>query len=110
MNLKTTIIALGVSAILGTGAASAQPAPQGGAYDEAPGYGQQSQIPYHQHRHHHGVMALLRDEVSAGRLSKKEETVLVEKIKQMRAERREEREARYGGEGAPPTSQMQQPR
>ena len=109
MDLKTTVIALGVSTILATGAAFAQPASQGGAYDQAPGYGQQSQISYHQHRHHHGIMALLREEVSAGRLSKKEETVLVEKIKQMRAERREEREARHGGEGTPPAqSQMQQ--
>jgi hypothetical protein len=44
----------------------------------------------------------------AGRLSQKEGTLLMQKIKQLHAEKRAEREARYNGEGAP--AQMQQPR
>jgi hypothetical protein len=110
MNLKTTGIALGVTAALAAGAAFAQPAPQPGAYDQSQGYHQQApaQQGHHQHRHHHGVVALLKEEMSAGRLSQKEGTLLVQKIKQMHAEKRAEREARRGGEGAP--AQMQQPR
>jgi hypothetical protein len=104
MNLRTTAIALGVVAALGTGAAFAQSGP----YDQRQGYGQQgaSQQSYHQHRHKHGVMALLKEEISAGRLSQKEGTLLMQKIKQMHAEKRAEREARYGGS----SSQMQQSR
>lgn len=110
MNLRTTAIALVVTVALGTGAALAQPTPQSGAYDHGQGYSQQNsgQQPYRQHRHRHGVVALLREEMSAGRLSQKEGTLLMEKIKQMHAEKRAEREARQSGESAP--SQMQQPR
>lgn len=110
MNLKTTGIALGVTAALAAGAAFAQPAPQPGAYDQGQGYYQQApgqQAPY-QHRHHHGVVALLKEEMGAGRLSQKEGTLLIHKIKQLHAEKRAEREARYSGEGAP--AQMQPPR
>jgi hypothetical protein len=106
MNLRTTVIALGITAVLGTGAAFAQSSP----YDRGQGYSQQNaeQQPYHQHRHRHGVVALLREEMSAGRLSQKEGTLLMEKIKQLHAEKRSEREARQGGESA--RSQMQPPR
>jgi hypothetical protein len=109
MNLKTTGIALGVMTTLVSGAAFAQPGPQSGPYDQGQGYYQQApgQGSYHQHRHHHGVVALLKEEMNAGRLSKSEGALLIGKIKQLHAERRAEREARYGGEGA---QQMQQPR
>ena len=106
MNFRTAAIALGVAAALGTGVAFAQSAPPSGSYDQGQAYGQQGpgQRSNHQHRHRHGVVALLKEEMSAGRLSQKEGTLLIQKIKQIHAERRAEREARYGGEGAP--SQM----
>ena len=110
MNLRTTAIALGVITALGTGATFAQSAPQSGPYDQGQGYYQQNpgQQSYHQHRHRHSVLALIKEEMSAGRLTKKEGTLLVEKIKQLHAEKRAEREARRGDEGAP--SEMQHPR
>jgi hypothetical protein len=110
MNLKTTGIALGVVAALAAGAAFAHPAPQPGSYDQSQGYYQQAPGPQaqYQHRHRHGIVALLKEEMSAGRLSHKEGSLLIQKIKELRAERREAREARYGGEGGP--SQMQPPR
>jgi len=97
MNLRTTAIALGVAATLATGAAFAQ-----SEYDQGQGYSQQGpgQQAYHQHRHKHGIVALLKEEMNAGRLSKKEGALLMEKIKQLHAEKRAEREARRG-EGAP---------
>lgn len=106
MSLRATAIATGVAAILGTGAAFAQPAPQGGPYEQGPGPYQPppsayQQAPY-QHRHHHSMISIIREEMKAGRLSHKEGALLVEKIKQLRVERREEREARHGVEGAPP--------
>lgn len=108
MNLRTTAIALGVAATLGTGAALAQSAPQSGGYDQGQGYYQQgaSQQPYQKQRHRHGIVALLKNEMSAGRLSQKEGKLLIEKIRQLHAEKRAEREARESGEGAAP--QMQQ--
>jgi len=110
MNLKTTGIVLGVVAALATGAAFAQPAPQPGSYDQSQGYYQQApgQRVQYQHRHRHGVVALLEEEMSAGRLSHKEGSLLIRKIKELHAERRAEREARYSGESASP--QMQPPR
>jgi hypothetical protein len=111
MYLRTTAIALGVAAALGIGAASAQPAPQSGAHDGgAQGYSQQGSgdQSYHKHRHKHGIAALLKEEMSAGRLSQKEGTLLLEKIKQMHAEKRAERDARYHGQGM--GSQGQSPR
>ncbi|HTT82632.1 MAG TPA: hypothetical protein VMF67_04050 [Rhizomicrobium sp.] len=109
MHFRTTALALGVTAALGTGAAFAQPAPQP---DQGAGYQQESpsQPRLHKHHHRHSIVALLEDEMSAGRLSHKEGTLLIEKIKQLHAERRAERQARFSGEGAPPApSQMQQP-
>ena len=110
MNLKKTGIVLGVTTALAAGAAFAQPAPQSGTYDQGQGYYQQSpgQQGHSQRRHRHGVVALLKEEMSAGRLSQKEGAVLIQKIKQLHAEKRAEREARAGGEGMP--SPMQQPR
>lgn len=110
MNLKTTGVALGVIAALATGAAYAQSAPPPGAYDQGQGYYQQApgQQMRSQHRHRHGVVALLKEEMSAHRLSEKEGSLLIRKIKELHAERRAEREARYNEQGAP--SQMQQAR
>jgi hypothetical protein len=106
MNLKTTAIAIGLASALGAGTAFAQQGPPQGTYDQGP-YQQAPGQKAH-HRHHHGIVALIRDEMSAGRLSKKEGLLLETKIKQLHAEKRAEREARYGGEG--PQPQMQPPR
>ncbi|HEY3638559.1 MAG TPA: hypothetical protein VGK90_10450 [Rhizomicrobium sp.] len=105
MNIRTTAISLGVIAALGAGTALAQQAPQAGGYGQSPGYYQQNsgRSSYNGHGRHHGVVAILKEEMAAGRLSRKEETLLVQKIKQMRSERRAEREAGYNG----PPSQMQ---
>jgi hypothetical protein len=89
MNLKTTAIAAGLAAALGTTGAIAQSYSQ-----ESPPPAQQ--MPYrHHHGHHHGVLALIGAEVDAGRISHKEGTLLERKIKEMKAERRAERQARY---------------
>ncbi|MGH6875965.1 MAG: hypothetical protein ACREHV_01165, partial [Rhizomicrobium sp.] len=97
-----------VAAILATSAAFAQPAPQG-SYDQGPGAAPYRQAPGQtsSSRHHHGVMGLIKEEVRAGRLNQKEGMLLEHKIKQLHAEKRAEREARYGREDAP--AQMQQP-
>lgn len=91
MNLKKTLIAGGLAAVLGTGAAFAQQ-----SYSENPPPPQAA--PYLQHRHHHGVRALIREEVAAGRISRKEGSLLEQKIREMKRERREERQARMQGE------------
>src|SRR5579864_4037535 len=88
MNLKKTLIVGGLAAVLGTGAAFAQQ-----SYSENP----PQAAPYHQHRHHHGALALIREEVAAGRISRKEGTLLEQKIREMKRERREERQARMQG-------------
>ncbi len=124
MTVRTLILA-GVTAALGAGAALAQPAPEGAPYQQGPyqqgpyQQGPYQQGPYQQgpdqqapgeapsHRHHHGILAVIKEEMRAGRLSHKEGTLLVQKIRQLHAERRAEREARYGEEGA--RGQMQQP-
>lgn len=90
MNLRTTLIAGGLVAALGTGAAFAQ------SYSESAPPQQQMHYGHH-HRHGHGVMALIREEVSAGRISQKEGTLLETKIKEMKRERRAERQARREG-------------
>jgi len=90
MSMKTTLIVAGLAAALGTGGAVAQ------SYSESPPPSQQ--MPYgHHHGHHHGVLALIREEMSAGRISRKEGSLLETKIKAMKAERRAERQARYEG-------------
>jgi hypothetical protein len=112
MNLKTTAIAAAVATAIAGGAALAQQAPQPGPYDQGPSSYQQpsGQTPHAHHRHRHGILSIIQEEMSAGRLSQKEGALLVEKIKQMRVERREEREARYGAQGAPSAQPpMQQP-
>jgi hypothetical protein len=116
MNLKTTALATGLAAALGTGGALAQSYSQ-----ESPPPAQQ--MPYgHHHGHHHGVLALISEEMQAGRISHKEGTLLERKIKEMKAERRAERQARnesrhgdYGSQGnyqqgnPPPPPPSQQP-
>src|SRR5579862_1258592 len=104
MNLKATLIAGGLAAVLGAGAAFAQdsgnpppPPPQA----------------LHAHHHHgHGVATVIEEEVSAGRLSQKEGTLIEQKIKEMKRERRAERQARregmegsYGQGNPPPPPQ-----
>lgn len=100
MNLKATLIAGGLAAALGAGAAFAQ------SYSDSPPTSQQQ--PYG-HRHHggHGVLTLIQEEVSAGRISQNEGTLLEKKIKEMKRERRAERQARMQGygQGNPPPQQ-----
>jgi hypothetical protein len=114
MNFRTTAIVVGLAAALGTGAAFAQSYSQDYASP-------QQQAPYgHQHRHQHGVLALIREEVRAGRIGHKEGTLLEQRIKEMKAERKAARQARYEGgqgsygrsygEGSYPPPSSQQPR
>ena len=105
MDIRKTAIVAGLAAVLGTGAAFAQ------SYSQD----YQQQTPYgHQHRHHHGAMALIREEVRAGRISHNEGALLEQKIKEMKAERKAQRQGRYeGGQGSygqgyNPASQPQQ--
>jgi hypothetical protein len=113
MSLKTTLIVGGLAAALGTGGAFAQ------SYSDNPPPSQEA--PYghhHQHGRHHGVLALIREEVSAGRIGRKEGMLLEQKIKEMKRERHAERQARYEGvqsrgsngqgydQGNPPPSQQ----
>ncbi|HEX3430823.1 MAG TPA: hypothetical protein VHT03_08050 [Rhizomicrobium sp.] len=91
MNLRTTAMATGLAALLGTGAAFAQ------SDAEYPAPSQQMSQQEHHHHGRHGVLALIREEVNAGRISHKEGMLLVEKISAMKAERRARREARYQG-------------
>jgi hypothetical protein len=82
-------------AALGTGAAIAQ------SYGNAPA---PQQAPY-AHRHgHHGIRALIREEVQAGRISHEEGMLLEQKIRELKAERRAQKQGNY-----PPPAQ-QQPR
>jgi len=96
MSLRTTLIVGGLAAALGTGAAFAQ------SYSGSPPPSQAA--PYgHHHGHGHGVFTLIREEVSAGRISRDEGTLLEQKIMEMKRERHAERQARYQGmEGNPP--------
>jgi hypothetical protein len=96
MNLKTTAIAAGLAAALGTGVAFAQ------SYsDSAPpqAYG-------HHRGHHHGIRALIREEVQAGRISQQEGALLEQRIRELKAERRASRQGMQGNYGqgnyAPP--------
>jgi hypothetical protein len=127
MILKTTKMlaaALGAAVAMGGTAALAQGAPyqpgpsdqgqyQQGPYQQSPNeqgpYGQApSAAPYRPSHHHHlGIAAVIRSEMGAGRISKGEGSFLLKKIREIHAERRAQREARSGEEGAPPG--MQQP-
>lgn len=93
MNFRTTAIATGLAVLFGTGAALAQSGPQYPPPSQQAPYG-------YQHHGHHGVLALIREEVTAGRISRKEGTLLEHRIREMHAERRAERQARMQGEGA----------
>ena len=94
MNLKTTAIAAGLAAALGTGGAAFA---QSYSQDNQP---PSQQAPYGQHygHHHHGIRALIREEVNAGRISHKEGALLEQKVREMKAERRAEKQARMQGD------------
>lgn len=106
MSLRTTAIVAGLAAALGTGGALAQSYSQ----DSAPSA---QQMPYrHHHGHHHGVIALISQEVQAGRISHKEGALLERKITEMKAVKRAERQARYEsrrGDGNPGNYQQGNP-
>jgi len=101
MNLKTTAIAAGLAAALGTGAAFAQ------SYSDNPPPSQQQIHGRHQGLHH-GIRALIREEVNAGRISQQEGALLEQKIKEIKAERRAQKQSRYEGVQGnyPPPSQQ----
>lgn len=113
--MKFPIAALaGAGALLCAGAALAQNAPQQGPYDQGPPQGYYQQMPPQQmppqqmqamHRHR-GALEIIRDEIRAGRLSEKEGTLIARKIKEVRMERREERQARLNGQYGPPQQQQ----
>lgn len=109
MTIKTTAMAAGLAAIFAAGSALAQGAPgrdyQGGYQGAPPSQGYQGPPPgyqgsrhAHMHHHAHAVIALIKDEARAGRISNKEAALLEQKIKQLHAEKRAERQARNGGE------------
>jgi hypothetical protein len=102
MNLKTTAIAAGLAAALGTGAAFAQ------SYSNPPP--SQQQIQGRHHGLHRGIRALIREEVNAGRISQQEGALLEQKIKEIKAERRAQKQSRYEGVQGnyPPPSQQPQ--
>ncbi|HEY3776799.1 MAG TPA: hypothetical protein VGL35_01940 [Rhizomicrobium sp.] len=111
MTLRNTAIVLTAGALLGAGAAFAQPAPQATPYRQGTPQGSYQQAPAQGgYKHHgHGLKSIVSEEVRAGRLSEKEGTLIMQKVRQMHAEKRAERQARMNGEGAPP-QQTQQPR
>ena len=115
MHVKIATIVAGAAAALMTSGAFAQPAPQSGPYDQGPPPGQTpgqpppGQMAHYRHRHTHGVVGIIREEMGAGRLSQKEGALLMQKIKQMHIERREERESGHGPQGAPPGQPPMQP-
>jgi hypothetical protein len=105
MNLRTTalVAGLGLVTAIGAGAAIAQPSGQGAPYANTEGaqYGKAA------HRHF-GAVALIREEMKAGRISQREGSFLVQKIRELHAQRREQRQAYQGrgmNEGAPPRTQ-----
>jgi hypothetical protein len=139
MMLRTSLVAAAFGAAVATGgtAALAQQSPyQQGPYDQ----GQYQQAPYQQGpyqqgpyeqgtygqggaygpapytapyraRYHHGIAAVIRSEMSAGRISKSEGAFLLKKIRVLHQERRAEHEARYNEYGPQPGMQGQpQPR
>ncbi len=75
---RKTLLAAGVAtaALIGGGAALAQNMPAGTAPHA-----------------HHGIAHVIREEMSAGRISEREGTYLMQKIREARQERRAEREA-----------------
>ena len=101
MDIRKTAIVAGLAGVLVTSTAFAQ------SYSQD--YAQQQALYGHQHRHHHGAIALIREEVRAGRISQKEGALLEQKIKEMKAERKAERQGRYGQGDDYYASPMQQP-
>lgn len=90
MNLRTTalVAGLGLVTAMGAGVALAQTGGQGAPYAGMEG----AQYGAAPHRHFEAV-ALIREETKAGRISEREGSFLVRKIREMRAQRREQRQA-----------------
>lgn len=110
MSFRT--LALASAATVFATVSFAQAQPQGGQYPQAAPTSQQAPERSGRHksgRHHFGVKALIGEEMRAGRLSEKEGTLLMHKIKEMHAERRAERDSGRGGEGPIMQPQTQQP-
>jgi hypothetical protein len=91
---------------MGAGAALAQTGgQQGGPYADTEG-AQYGNAP---HRHF-GAVALIREEMKAGRIGEREGSFLIRKIHELRAQRREQRQAYESrgmneAQGAPPRTQ-----
>jgi hypothetical protein len=107
MNLRTTALVAGLALVtaIGAGAAMAQTGGQGARYAGTEG-AQYGNIP---HRHF-GAVALIRQEMKAGRISEREGSFLVRKIHELHAQRREQRQAYESRgmnepQGAPPRTQ-----
>jgi CubicO group peptidase (beta-lactamase class C family) len=100
MTVRTTAIIIATGALLCAGTVFAQPESQGGPYGQGSPQGYNQQGPAQ--GHHHGVKSIISDEIRAGRLSEKEGAVLMQRFRQMHAEKRAERQARTNSEGAPP--------
>src|SRR6202041_2648857 len=85
MNLRTTalVAGLGLVTAIGAGAALAQTDGQGVPYAGTEG-AQYGHVP---HRHF-GAVALIRQEMKAGRISEREGSFLVRKIHELHAQRR----------------------
>jgi hypothetical protein len=107
MNLRTTALVAGLALVtaMGAGAATAQTGGRGAPYAGTEG-AQYGNAP---HRHF-GAVALIREEMKAGRISEREGSLLMQKIREFRAQRREQRQAYESHgmnerQGAPPRTQ-----
>jgi hypothetical protein len=90
MNFRTTalVAGLGLVTAMGAGAAMAQTGGQSAPYAGTEG-AQYGNAP---HRHF-GAVALIREEMKAGRISEREGSFLVRKIRELHTQRREQRQA-----------------
>jgi hypothetical protein len=100
MNLRTTALVAGVGlvAVIGAGTAIAQTGGQGASYGSPEG-GQYGGAQHGKAAHRHfGAIALIREEMKAGRISDREGTFLMRRIRELHAQKRQQRQA-YEGRG-----------
>ncbi|HEY2444840.1 MAG TPA: hypothetical protein VGI20_03785 [Rhizomicrobium sp.] len=102
MNFTTKTLAAGLGLVSALGAGTAIAQNYGAPYGNPQGtpYSNVQRAPYGRpaHQHHFGALVLIKEEMKAGRISRKEGDFLVRRIHEMRAQRREERQA-YAGQG-----------
>jgi hypothetical protein len=102
MNFRTAAMAAGLAAMCCTCAAVAQPGPP----PSQPGAPSQQGIPLQQNgfapKHaRNGKMAQIKEDVRAGRISKREGKQLKQQLKAAKAQRRAQKQARGRGEYEP---------